>query len=49
MAKYKVNFEVEGEVKDVEKFIKNNVVSCPYIKIKNVKCVRFNEKKINHV
>ena len=36
MAKYTVNFEVEGEVKDIEKFIENNVVSCPYIQIKNV-------------
>ena len=36
MAKYTVNFEVEGEVKDIEKFIENNVVNCPYIQIKNV-------------
>ena len=36
MAKYTVNFEVEGEVKDIEKFIENNVVSCKHIQIKNV-------------
>ena len=34
--KYTVNLEVEGEKKDVEKFIENNLVSCQYIQIKNV-------------
>tara|TARA_R110002020_G_scaffold150401_1_gene327060 strand:- start:680 stop:928 length:249 start_codon:yes stop_codon:yes gene_type:complete len=34
--KYTVNFEIEGEKKDVEKFIDNNLVSCKYTQIKNV-------------
>jgi hypothetical protein len=34
--KYTINLEVEGEEKDVEKFIENNLVSCKYTQIKNV-------------
>ena len=33
---YTLNLVVEGEEKDIEKFIENNVVSCPHIQIKNV-------------
>ena len=41
MAKYTVNFEVEGEVKDIEKFIENNVVSCKHIQIKILEKYKF--------
>ena len=34
--KYTINLEVEGEEKDIEKFIENNLVSCKYTQIKNV-------------
>jgi len=34
--KYTINLEVEGEEKDIEKFIENNLVSCKYTKIKNL-------------
>ena len=36
MAKYIVNFEVDGEVKDIEKFIENNLVSCQHTQIKKI-------------
>ena len=41
--KYIVNFEVEGEKKDVEKFIENNVVSCQHTQIKNVEIKQISE------
>ena len=30
---YKISLVVKGEEKDIEKFLENNVVSCPYIEI----------------
>jgi len=36
MEKYTVNLTVEGEKKDIEKFIEHNLVSCSYAQIKNV-------------
>ena len=33
---YKLNLVVEGYEDSIEKFIENNVVSCPYIQIKNI-------------
>ena len=34
--KYTINLTVEGEKKDIEKFIEHNLVSCSYAQIKNV-------------
>tara|TARA_R110000744_G_C18890291_1_gene507860 strand:- start:157 stop:414 length:258 start_codon:yes stop_codon:yes gene_type:complete len=36
MAKYTINFEVEGEVKHIENFIENNLENYSHIKIKNI-------------
>ena len=33
---YTLNLVVEGEKKDIDKFIEHNLVSCPYTQIKNV-------------